>query len=274
MSNWRLYMRLTVAAATLTGLVALSGGCGSSSDPSGPGTLSLQMVDAPDPTVDSIIVPIQEIDVHVNNDWQVVATNVGAVDLVQYLTSELALGSITLPAGQYSQLRLILDPGATITMTDSLGTHVLPLDVPSGQQTGIKVPVDFAVAPGSTTNIILDFNVADSVVALGNGGYHLKPVIHAAVRELTGTISGIVTNKGGNGIQRATVTATLPPPAGSTDAPQTFTTITEAGGAFKLWNLPPGTYSVVVSWASKSASANGVVVHAGQDTSVGTMALH
>jgi hypothetical protein len=89
------------------------------------------------------------------------------------------LGSAAIPAGDYTQLRLVL-ADATV----DVGTEQdVPLVVPSGTQTGVKFnfPSPVHVEEGVVTNLVVVFNIDESFVVTGSGRVLFKPVIHASV---------------------------------------------------------------------------------------------
>jgi hypothetical protein len=156
-------------------------------------------------------------------------------------------------------------------VTDSTGTH--QVTIPSANNTGIKVNVDYEITANQITTILLDFNLSKSLIKTGNGQYRLQPVIPAVVKVLSGTITGTVTN-GGLPVDGADVRATYTGggkyPVG-TEVNRTFTL---DNGTFKIWALLPGTYDVVVTSPGGTATVSSVSVTANNNTSVGTVALH
>lgn len=106
------------------------------------------------------------------------------------------LGQTALPAGHYTQLRLVLAPN---TANDPLNNSVVPtggsevpLDTPSAIQSGIKLIHEFDVADGTLVDLVLDFDACRSVVTKGNGGYLLKPVVSVIPTVISGQIIGVV----------------------------------------------------------------------------------
>ena len=83
------------------------------------------------------------------------------------------LGESMVPAGTYSQLRLIVDD-AIVTLaagyTFNDGTTTKTLFVPSGMQTGIKVQTNGMIETeeGMVTVTVIDFDVDQSFVIQGN----------------------------------------------------------------------------------------------------------
>ncbi len=90
-----------------------------------------------------------------------------------------ALGSTTLTAGMYGQLRLIVDQASVVVDGEEF-----PLTIASGAQTGIKINFDQAFADNTTYAITLDFDAAKSVKTTGQG-YLMTPVIQ--VKDFTAT---------------------------------------------------------------------------------------
>ena len=266
-----------LTAAALTGCGGGGGGTSSST-----GSVQLSLADAVDPGVTALNITISRIDVHVvnisdendSNDahWQTVVTGPITTDLLTLAKTSLLLGpNATLPAGHYTQVRLIVSKA---TITDSTGTY--DLTVPSGAQTGIKVHGGFDVQANAISEILLDFSVKGSLVTTGSGKHILKPVpdIKAVVKTLSGTVSGTVVDALSAPVDGATVTATYT--AGNNYPLGTVvnTTGTLLDGTFKIWALLPGTYAITATGAGTSATVLGVVVVADQNTPVGTMTLH
>jgi hypothetical protein len=144
----------------------------------------------------------------------------------------VALGGAGLAPGRYQQMRLItVANGATdsngnpiiapdVNACDLLGDTVYncvnsggtlyPLDIPSGSETGIKIPSSqiarggFTIQPGQGVDLDLDIDACRSLVVRGgvNHGkgkkktasatYLLKPVLHAGEVDLQSIIAGNV----------------------------------------------------------------------------------
>lgn len=106
------------------------------------------------------------------------------------------------PAGSYKQFR-IFSPSESgseakavyLLMKDG---SKIPLRIPSGQQTGLKIVLEgsLEVAIDATTSLNLAFDLAHSLVVTGNGKYMLKPVVKATGDVTSGAVVGTVTFKG------------------------------------------------------------------------------
>jgi len=99
------------------------------------------------------------------------------------------LGELTLPSGNYTQIRFMLDiqeigpsptsPGCYIEFADN---STEPLFVPSGGETGYKGICQFEVPVNGTVEVTADFDVREAVV-IANSRYILKPRIKLIVND-------------------------------------------------------------------------------------------
>jgi hypothetical protein len=169
------------------------------------------------------------------------------------------LGQTALPAGKYTQMRLVLAPNDA---SDPLANSVKPsgraevaLTTPSAQQSGLKLNVDIDVAPDQVADVVLDFDACKSVVKRGNSGqYNLKPVIavtpvvSSAGLRVVGYVdpsialgSTLVSLQAGQaGGVPVTVKATTPDPEPDANGKR---------GKFVLYPVPAGSYTLVVGAA-------------------------
>jgi hypothetical protein len=198
-------MRWLPALATAAVLAACGGGSGSSG---GTGTLKVALTDAPACGYDNVWVTVTKVRVHRSETagdgdvgWSEVVVDPASsgrrIDLLELQNGVLAdLGQTALPAGHYSQVRLVLADNNDVAHANELvlsstKEHVL-LDTPSAQQSGLKLKHGFDVEAGTEADLVLDFDACRSIVKAGNSGkYNLKPVI-TAMPILTGSIVGAV----------------------------------------------------------------------------------
>jgi hypothetical protein len=105
----------------------------------------------------------------------------------------------TMPAGQYSWLRLILndEPGSITLKSGSQ----FDLRVPGGGETGLKLHSGFIVAVGNHTDYTIDFDLRKSVHdPVGSPEYILRPTLRIMDNSQVGSLSGNVdTNFFGGG---------------------------------------------------------------------------
>ncbi|MBN1757619.1 MAG: DUF4382 domain-containing protein [Chitinispirillaceae bacterium] len=135
--------------------------------------------------VENVWITIKEVQLHTSGGnghdagWKTVATpgqKFDFLELVNGLTAPLDL--YALPAGHYTQIRLILEEGSE---DDNLVNSVIvngetaPLTIPSAYQTGIKCVRSFFIEEGEGTEICLAFDVLNAIHYSAGNGYMMKP---------------------------------------------------------------------------------------------------
>jgi len=227
--------------------------------------MRIQMTDAPG-DFDAVHLVIREVSAHLtdagsSSGWVVINPESTTFDLLTLRNGVFAtLGAALVPAGRYTQIRLLLGPGSDVVV----GGVSYPLTVPSGLQTGLKLVGTFDIAPNALTDVALDFDAQRSVLLTGAGSYMLKPVVRAVMFSSAGAISGTVLPAG------------IPTSVYALQAPDTLaSTLAAADGSFTLSALPAGAYSVAFhpDTAYRDTTLSGVVVTAGSTTSVGDVQL-
>jgi hypothetical protein len=162
-----------------------------------------------------------------------------------------------LPAGHYTQLRLVLDRNTGSSTANSIvlsgTTTEIPLVTPSAAQSGIKLINAFDVMANQRTDLLLDFDACKSVVSRGNGSYGLKPVIRAIPFVLNG-INGFVDPA----LLDAANSKNVRVSAQQNGAILRSTAPMPSSGQFVLGNLALGNYDVVIA-----ADGHATVVIAG-----------
>jgi hypothetical protein len=232
-----------LAAAIAAGVI----GCGGSSSGSfqtGSGRVGIMLTDQAG-QFEQVLVTITSVQVHApGGDWVTVATqqDVDAfipqpINLLSLQNVEKLIGVGTLSPGLYTQMRLILAPTAEVVLTG--GEH-RALTVPSGAQTGLKMP-NFTVPPNQIVFLLIDIKT-DQIVARGgpDDGLILPPTA-ITVTTFTGpfgSLRGTVApaNSG------AVVTAFF----AGTSVPVGQVTINSAG-TWEIDNLLAGQYYVTVA---------------------------
>lgn len=258
-------LRWTLLAAASAALI----GCGGGDPTGGSGTLRVALTDAPACGFEQVNVTVERVRIHrsdsageMDGGWHEIRLNPAKrIDLLGLTNGVLEeLGTTPLPAGQYTQLRLVLRPnggGAPANSVVPVGGVEQPLDTPSGVQSGIKLIHPFTVQPDQLVDLVLDFDACRSVVVRGDGTYGLKPVIAVlprTVAEIVGnvdpTLTGVVVSAQRNG---NVVRATTP----------------DAIGAFRLAFLDPAaaaSYDVAITAAGRATAVVAAVPVAPQSS--------
>src|SRR5690606_11895877 len=138
-------------------------------------------------------------------------------------------------------------------------------NTPSAQQTGLKLQLNKNLEAGKRYEFLLDFNVDESIVNTGNGGYILKPVIRLAAMEGTGIITGVISPSLNQAVVRAR------------NAANDISAYTDANGKFSLHGVPAGTYQVTVTSPQSSGipaiTVPNVIVESGATVDLETVFL-
>ena len=230
------------------------GGIGGTGAPSG--TLRLAITDAPSCGYDAVNITIEKVRVNQRVDaadgdsgWSEITINPAKrIDLLTLSNGVIQeLGQTSLPAGKYTQLRLVLAAnGGATPLANSVvptGGAETPLTTPSAQQSGIKLKTDIDVASDQVADVVLDFDACKSVVKRGNSGqFNLKPVINviprfsdAGMRVVGYVDTSIAVSTTHVSLQSNGVPLKATPP--------------DATGRFVLYPVPVGNYDLVVTSA-------------------------
>ncbi len=335
-SQWRKTMSPIIAFVFLAGAAAVAISCGGGSNSTvtaGMGTINVSMSDppscaagpsgttatlaggtaAPGGIFTSVFVTIRSIQAHTSttasdNDpgWQELAPQLVStpvqVDLLnlpangQCLLEQL--GSTSLPAGDFQQIRLILLANAATTgpmppsnacsslgnvfncVVDSNGTHTL--DLSSEANTGLKIPPGqimggpIHVAAGQSVDLNIDFNTCASIIKEGNGGFRLKPTLTAGVvsPNVTGISGQIVDSVTSQPVAAAIVTLQFADKSGTDRI--AMQEVTDSTGHFGFCPLPSGAmFDVVTDALTSSGTAYDatVVLNVPGGTNLGAVPL-
>ncbi len=235
-----------------------------------PGKLQIKLTDAP-AGYDSVMIDIRKVEVQnvdSANGWVVVNDSATMVNLLDLTNGAYkVIGQKQLDPGTYSQIRLVLGPDNYVVEN---GQHHT-LEVPSGQQSGLKIDVNATIKPGFTYTLLLDFDAARSIVETGNSHsknskFILKPVIRAVNEALTGSIAGTV------------APANARPAIYGINGADTVSTVfaDTTSGEFKLIGFPAGIYDVSIVPADttyRDTTITGISVIAGQTQQLDTVIL-
>jgi len=190
--TWFGGMMLFFGSLTLFHLQGCGGGGAGTGGGTSTGTLQAAITDTPAPatfasvhvTIDKVVAVPAGKEGAADNDQSlpVIASFPGGlgVDILNLHFIPQVLGNAVLPAGNYTQVRLILAPNQPalnnyVTLTGNPASR-LALTTPSAQETGLKIIGKFTVSAGVLSTIVLDFNPSAAIVVAGNSGnINLKP---------------------------------------------------------------------------------------------------
>ena len=197
----KILLSVAIAAAALVALGVVYGSLeqrspeqGLAGQQQGTGILKLYLCDAPldAENITGVYITINEIQYHRDGRWVTFEDFEGpqTYDLLELTGGNSALlGDLTLPAGNYTQIRFMLDipekgprpvnPGCYVEFSDN---STEPLFVPSGAQSGYKATGRFEVIANETVELTADFDVrAPGAVHVAGSRYILNPTIRLIV---------------------------------------------------------------------------------------------
>lgn len=188
------------------------------------------------------------------------------------------LAESDLPTGSYDQVRLIVSDGY-VRLTDG---REFELTVPSGDETGIKLNVDFTVGEngeGLEALLLLDVDLSRAFKALPGGksprnageitGFQFRPRVAMRLVDMnaTGDVAGVVVDSGFNALDSVVVTAYL----GDTEV---TSTVTDPDGTFRILGLAPGNHRLEFSrYLFLDQTVEDVFVTASEVTEVGVVTM-
>ncbi|MDB5887080.1 MAG: putative lipoprotein [Polaromonas sp.] len=244
------HFKLAAGSLLVAGLAACGGGDGGASV-SQSGSLRLALTDAPSCGYDAVNVTIQKVRIHQSSSasdsdggWSEIVVNPARrVDLLTLTNGVLdELGQTPLPAGKYTQLRLVLagndNAQPLANSVKPTGSAEVALKTPSGQQSGVKTNIDLDIAANKMADFVLDFDACKSVVSAGGSGqYLLKPVVTVIPRYVSGVAgfveTGLVNANTSVSLQQGGVVVKASTP--------------DSAGKFLLQPVAPGSYTLVLT---------------------------
>jgi len=226
--------------------------------------LRVSLVDAP-ADYDAVYIDIEEVLINTGAEEETWVSLTGFEPVV-YNLLELTngysafLGEAELPEGYINEVRFVLGEDNELWMDG----EVIPLKVPSGSSSGLKLKIEQAVSGGFVYHLIVDFDAGKSVVKAGNSGkYILKPVLRAQFQSVSGAISGVVSPADVESIIYAVFDG------------DTATTYPDTAGNFMIHPLYPGLYTVTADPGDgsdvRAVVADDVQVVAGSVTLMDTL---
>ena len=166
------------------------------------GALSINLTDAPVDGAAEVVVVFTGVELH-RADGEMLSIDFGAstksIDLIKLqdgVTSALTQDA-AVPAGNYDWMRL-----KVLASKNSQGESYIkllsgqqyPLWIPSGSETGLKLVRSFTVAQGSTTRLVIDFDLRKSITAPPgqDPNYIMRPALRLMDQLQVGKITATV----------------------------------------------------------------------------------
>lgn len=227
-------------------------------------TVNVRLTDGP-AAYDAVNIDIQRIEINSNGQWTALNfPNPGVYNLLNFKNgTDVVLGQVVLPAGNISQMRMVLGSNNTLVVNGV----TYPLQTPSAEQSGLKFNWHQTLEANGAYTVWIDFDAGRSIVTTGNGSYILKPVIRTFSELTNGQIKGYVQPQAADAVVHAIV-------ASDTIA----TAIPNNDGFFMFSGLSQGTYTVSYDASNGTGyvdeNTGNVSVTFGQITNLGTKTLH
>lgn len=225
----------------------------------GKGNVVVKLTDAPFPVslVDKAMVTIDKIEIRSadtlkttkedsakETDFIVLSDKVqefNLLDLRNGITSDMV--DISIGVGTYNLIRMHV-VAAKVILKD--GTE-FQMKISGGSKSGLKIKLvpELVVESGVINEVLIDFNVSKSFVAMGNikskhgiKGFMFKPVIRAMVERYSGRIEGKVFENDTTLIEEAHVQILR--------ADTVFSSaLTDKNGRYALIGIPAGTFQMI-----------------------------
>lgn len=187
-------MKVSLIMAVTASALFLLQGCSGGGSASSTGTLKLSITDKMSDDFDKVVISIREIRIVPSGRENALDNDPGlplvvrfaepkVVDVMSLQFVQEPLGDVVLPSGNYSQVRLILEPNPNgqgqqlsnyLVLKSDLNTRI-PLTTPSAGQSGLKVLGPLEIKAGVINAVMIDFDPNTAIVTRGNGEYNLKP---------------------------------------------------------------------------------------------------
>ena len=254
----------------------------------GMGTINASLSDPPscrppNGVFEHVYITVRSVQAHINaqaadNDagWQELAPQLAShpmqIDLFAAPQTNCVLaqlGSASLPAGSYQQIRLLLlsnSPAASSATPSSNAcaghgfncvvledSSVSELQLSSEENTGLKIPPGqivggpIQVSAGQSVDLNIDFNACASIVLEGNGHFRLKPTLTASQVSVNNSgIGGQVVDATTKAPIAGKVLVTIEQSDSSGIDRIVMQTAADSNGNFRFCPLPTGVFDIVI----------------------------
>ena len=169
--------------------------------------MNLGITDGPVASASAVAISFTGVQLQPSGGGKPVTFNFSAPQTINLLQEQNGneaslLNGVSVPAGNYDWIRLLLNVSSNGTVANSyieINGAQYPLVIPSGAQTGLKLVQGFTMTANQVANFTIDFMLQQSITAppgLTSGGgaqdYILKPALRLINNVQAGTISGTV----------------------------------------------------------------------------------
>lgn len=295
-------MRMTISAVTIAMTVALSACSGGGGGGSETGRLSLAVTDAPVDDASSVVVQFSGVAFkRAGAAAEVVKDLIPTprqLDFLQYQDGRAALllDGVSLPAGDYEWVRLIVDnqSGVRDSYVVLSSGEECELRVPSGAESGLKLNRGFTLPADGSVALTIDFDLRKSIhappgqvgaAAACTQGYLMRPTLRIVDDANVGAIAGhvdsaLVTEQCLPKVYVFSGAGVVPDDIEEADGadPLVVASVAVENGstayAYRAAFLPPGTYTVTFTCDDDDAAADDALTFIGaRDVTVQSNAL-
>ncbi|HEX3234919.1 MAG TPA: DUF4382 domain-containing protein [Gemmatimonadales bacterium] len=215
--------------------------------------------------------------------WVTVATPDRAFNLLDLQNGSTALlGDAVIPRGNYSAVRMVIDPdrsgitdaeGQTITRTETPGTPGIDWQAKGVHPTLYAMVEEPMAVDENGADIVIDFDVGRSFLYDGHGGFTFMPFLRAITRSGSGGITGLVRREDGTPAPNALLGVYYGLDSTSVLGPLASTSRSDAQGRFTISFFRPGSYQVMAEDVRRHLRSEVVTVQvrAGQTVDAGEL---
>lgn len=163
------------------------------------GSLTVNLTDTPVDNATSVVIDFTGMVLH-NTNGKTVTINFPStqqIDLLQLQNGATAalIQSQSVPTGNYDwiELNVLADKDTQGESSITLNTGAqYPLYVPSGSESALKLLAPFTVSQGRATQLIVEFNLRQSITSTDGQNYTLVPAMRLADQTQVGTLTANV----------------------------------------------------------------------------------
>lgn len=197
------FPRTAIARTTLALSTLLLAACGGGGGGTSTGTLSLSVQDAPVDGADAVNITFSRVELHrssgetlsytLDSDAVTTGSQPYTVNLMDYQGVDRLelLDGITVPADRYEWIRLYVDAAEIVFDQGTASENIQSLDIPSNENSGLKLHSGFSVAAGGISDFTVEFDLRKSVHEDAKG-YKLRPTLRLVDNLQAGHFAGTV----------------------------------------------------------------------------------